>query len=78
MLVKEFEEERRVLQDSHAQQLVESSGELTSLRKRYALQQREMAHVKKLARRILDQRSEVEIFFLEALGHVRNEITANR
>lgn len=78
MLVKEFDEEKRVLRDSHASQLEQSQGELVSLRHRCALQDKEMTHVKRLARRILDQRSEVEAFFLDALAHVRAEIATNR
>ena len=37
-----------------------------------------MGRVKKLAREILDQRTEMERFFLEALEQVRKEITANQ
>ena len=34
--------------------------------------------MKKLARKILDQRTEVEEFFLNALAHVKKEIETNR
>lgn len=54
------------------------SSELQSLRRRCDLQGRELNHVKRLARRILDQRTETETFFLEALSHVRREVAANR
>ncbi len=37
-----------------------------------------MNHVKRLAKRVLDQRSHVEQFFLEALSQVRKEIARNR
>jgi len=37
-----------------------------------------MNHVKRLARRILDQRSDVEQFFLESLTLVKKEIATNR
>ena len=37
-----------------------------------------MNHVKRLARRILEERSEVEQFFLEALSYVRKEIAIKR
>lgn len=78
MLVKEFEEEKRIMQDCHASKLEQTQGQLLSLQQRFDLQGKEMAHVKRLARRILDERSEVEIFFIEALAHVRREIAANR
>lgn len=78
MLVKEFEEEKRVTQECHASHLEQSRAELVSLQRRHDLQSKEMAHVKSLARKILDERSEVEVFFLEALAHVRKEIATNR
>ena len=78
MLVKEFEEEKRVMQECHASNLDQSRAELMTLRRRHELQERELTHVKKLARKILDERSEVEVFFLEALAHVRKEIAVNR
>ena len=37
-----------------------------------------MNHVKRLARHILDQRSEVEQFFLESLTFVKKKIATNR
>ncbi len=55
-----------------------NSSELVGLQHRFELQSREMNHVKRLARRILEQRSEVEQFFLDALAHVKREIAANR
>lgn len=78
MLVKEFEEEKHVLQDNHTSELAQTRADLVSLQRRYDLQDKEMAHVKKLARKILDEREEVELFFLEALEHVRKEIATNR
>ena len=78
MLVKEFEEEKHVLQDNHTSELAQTRADLVSLQHRYDLQDKEMAHVKRLARRILDQREEVELFFLEALKYVREEIATNR
>ena len=48
------------------------------IRRCYEFQSREMNHVKRLAKRVLDQRSHVEQFFLEALSQVRKEIARNR
>lgn len=39
---------------------------------------RETAHIKKLARQLLDQRSELEQFFIESLAQVKKEIERNR
>ena len=78
MIVKEFEKERHELKRLHLAEHEATIAELVTLQRRCQLQEREMAHIKRLARRILDQRSEVEVFFLEALNHVRKEISANR
>lgn len=42
------------------------------------LKTKEMNKVKRLARNILEQRTEIERFFLEALEHVKKEIAANQ
>ena len=78
MLVREFEEEKRVMEADHASQLQDSKTELVALQRCHDLQDKEMAHVKRLARKILDERSEMETFFMDALTHVRSEIAANR
>lgn len=39
---------------------------------------RETAHIRKLARKVIDQRTEVEQFFIDALGYVKREIVTNR
>ena len=39
---------------------------------------RETAHIRRLARKVIDQRTEVEQFFIDALGYVKREIVANR
>ena len=54
------------------------SQELVALQRRAELQARESNHVKRLAGRVLEQRAQVEQFFLEALAHVRKEVAANR
>lgn len=78
MVIREFEHEKQLLEERQAQQLALSSSELVTLKRRCELQEREMNHVKRLARKILQERSEVEQFFLEALAHVKKEIAANR
>lgn len=54
------------------------SAELVSLRRTCELQYREMNHIKSLAKCLLDQRTEMEEFFLSALTQVKKEIAANR
>ncbi|KAG8562164.1 hypothetical protein GDO81_015608 [Engystomops pustulosus] len=52
--------------------------ELQKLHKTLELKDREMNRVKKLAHNILQERTQVENFFLEALEHVRQEIKSSR
>ena len=55
-----------------------SSEETESQRCRANHEAAELAHVRSMARRILEQRSEVEHFLLEALQQVKKEVVANR
>ncbi|KAM4014355.1 basal body-orientation factor 1 isoform 2-T2 [Anomaloglossus baeobatrachus] len=61
-------------------QPMDSAGkvELQMLHQTLELKDREMKRVKKLAHNILQERTEVEHFFLEALEHVRQEIKSSR
>ncbi len=52
--------------------------EISKLQRIIQLKSKEMNKVKKLAKNILDQRTEMERFFLESLQHVKMEIAANR
>ena len=75
VVIREFEHEKHLLEQRQAQQIAASSSKLVTLKRRSELQEREMNHIKRL---ILEGRSEVEQFFLEALAHIKKEITANR
>ncbi|KAI3367748.1 hypothetical protein L3Q82_026595, partial [Scortum barcoo] len=52
--------------------------ELEKLQKVLAMRERELGHVKRLAGTILEQRTDLEQFFHEALAQVRQEILASR
>lgn len=52
--------------------------EIEKLQLLLEMKEREMSRVKKLARNILDQRTEVEMFFLDALEQVKQEIVTSR
>ncbi|KAM5129708.1 basal body-orientation factor 1 [Mantella aurantiaca] len=54
------------------------SAELQKLQKLLEMKDREMKRVKKLAHNILQERTEVEHFFLEALERVKQEIKSSR
>ncbi|XP_061854056.1 basal body-orientation factor 1 isoform X2 [Colius striatus] len=52
--------------------------EMKKLQQLLEMKDREMNRVKKLARNILNERTEVEMFFLDALEHVKQEIISSR
>lgn len=52
--------------------------EIAKLQRTVEMKTKEMNKVKRLAKNILDQRTEIERFFLESLEHVKLEIAANR
>ncbi|XP_069493744.1 basal body-orientation factor 1 isoform X2 [Ambystoma mexicanum] len=75
---REFKSE---LQKSEEKSLVQNHAgkvELEKLQKVLEMKDRQMNRVKKLARNILEERKEVERFFVEALGQVKMEIASSR
>ncbi|XP_072195401.1 basal body-orientation factor 1 [Excalfactoria chinensis] len=75
---KEFETKT---QKTQHQALIENQASMVEIKKLQHLlemKDQEMNRVKKLARNILNQRTEVERFFLDALEHVKQEIIASR
>ncbi len=77
-VVHEFESERVALVEKHRIATESATVEISKLQRTVDLKTKEMNKVKKLAKNILDQRTEMERFFLEALEHVKLEIAANR
>ncbi len=55
-----------------------SQEELEKLQRVLAMRERELGHVKRLASTIVQQRTELEQFFHEALAQVKQEIMASR
>ncbi|XP_043405877.1 basal body-orientation factor 1 isoform X4 [Chelonia mydas] len=77
-MTQEFETE---IQKTRHQALVQNQAgmvEINKLQQLLEMKDREMNRVKKLAKNILDERSEVESFFLEALEQVKREIVSSR
>ncbi|NXC77549.1 BBOF1 factor, partial [Anhinga anhinga] len=71
---------RETLKTQH-QELIEDEASMVEIKKLQHLlemKDREMNRVKKLARNILNERTEVERFFLDALEHVKQEIISSR
>ncbi|KAI4804264.1 hypothetical protein KUCAC02_025898 [Chaenocephalus aceratus] len=69
----EKQEEEKALVTIQASQV-----ELDKLQKVLHMRERELGHVKRLASSIVDQRTELEQFFHEALAQVKQEIMASR
>ncbi|KAF1473538.1 Basal body-orientation factor 1, partial [Pygoscelis antarcticus] len=71
----------RESQKAQHQALIENQASMVEIKKLQQLlemKDREMNRVKKLARNILNERTEVERFFLDALEHVKQEIISSR
>eukprot|EP00112_Aurelia_sp_Birch-Aquarium-sp1_P001158 Seg112.7 transcript_id=Seg112.7/GoldUCD/mRNA.D3Y31 product="Basal body-orientation factor 1" protein_id=Seg112.7/GoldUCD/D3Y31 len=77
-MVREFEEERANILQNASKEAEQSKMEIARLQRTVELKTREMNRVKKIAKNILDQRSEIEQFFLDSLEFVKNEIIKNR
>ncbi|XP_015756974.1 PREDICTED: basal body-orientation factor 1-like [Acropora digitifera] len=77
-VVREFEAERAALVQTAENETRNSRAEISRLQRIVELKTKEMNRVKRLAKTILDQRTEVEQFFLDSLEYVKNEIVRNR
>ncbi|XP_068689370.1 basal body-orientation factor 1-like [Montipora foliosa] len=77
-VVREFEAERAALVQTAENETRSSRAEIARLQRIVELKTKEMNRVKRLAKTILDQRTEVEQFFLDSLEYVKNEIVRNR
>ena len=76
--MREFESEKDSLIEKANIENEASKVEITQLQRVIELKSKEMSRVKKLAKNILDQRTELERFFLDSLEHVKAEISANQ
>lgn len=77
-VVREFETERASLVQKSEYETRSCRAEISRLQRIMELKTKEMNRVKRLAKTILDQRTEVEQFFLDSLEYVKNEIIRNR
>ncbi|ESO97084.1 hypothetical protein LOTGIDRAFT_143520 [Lottia gigantea] len=73
-IIREFDEEKNKMVATSGSEVLSIKEELERLQRVLELKTREMAKIKKLAKTILEQRTEVEGFFMDALDHVRLEI----
>ncbi|XP_077781775.1 basal body-orientation factor 1 isoform X1 [Podarcis muralis] len=77
-MTREFKTEVESTQQKALMQNQAGQTEIAKLQQLLEMKEREMSRVKKLARNILDQRTEVEKFFLDALEQVKQEIITSR
>jgi chromosome segregation ATPase len=70
-MVNEFEEEKNKMKRKCSSQTHQLQCEVAVLRRNAQLQAKESNHVKLLARQLLDQRTDVEDFFITALTEVK-------
>lgn len=77
-VVREFDVERSLLASKATEDQKELREQLESYRRGLELKTAECKRIKKLARTILEQRSEVESFFLETLNEIKKEIASSR
>ncbi|RNA19192.1 basal body-orientation factor 1-like [Brachionus plicatilis] len=77
-VVREFETERESVIYRCKLETESSAIELEKVKRTLELKNSEMNKVKKLAKNILEQRSDIERFFLEALDYVKKQIVINR
>lgn len=77
-MTTEFETEVLKLQQKAIIENQAGQVEIDKLQQLLQLKDREMNRVKKLAKNILDERTEVEQFFLDALYQVKQQILMNR
>eukprot|EP00347_Sterkiella_histriomuscorum_P022548 403338076 len=73
-IVEDFEKEKELVRFQHEQIIKEQKEEITNLREIMRAKNTESRKVKALSQVILDQRSDVEQFFLEALEQIKEEI----
>ncbi|KAI8819478.1 uncharacterized protein EV422DRAFT_534892 [Fimicolochytrium jonesii] len=73
-VVREFERERDIMAQRAQRELQEVRTIAAGLKESLDRKSKEMRHIKRLAQHILDQRTDLERFFMDALDHVRGEI----
>lgn len=77
-VVREFEQERDEIMRKSRTDNEANIVELEKLRRTLELRNKEMNKVKKLAKNIIEQRSDIERYFLESLDFVRKQVATNR
>ncbi|XP_051524390.1 basal body-orientation factor 1-like [Myxocyprinus asiaticus] len=74
IMAVEFEQEKEEVEQRAIVSMQVNSTDLERLEMLLAAREKELGQVKRLAQSIIEQRKELELFFHEALDHVRKEI----
>jgi hypothetical protein len=76
--MNEFNRERHELVEQARIEHESSRDEIIGLQRTLELKSKEMIEVKKLGKTLIEQRTELETFFLDALQYVKKQIALNR
>lgn len=72
--MEDFEKEKELVRYQHDQIIRDQKEEVVNLREIMRSKNSELKKVKAISQVIIDQRSDVEQFFLEALAQIKEEI----
>lgn len=78
LMVNECQQEKVAMQERAVVSTQAGRVELEKLQKLLTMREREMSRVKRLARNIVEQRTQLELFFHEALAQVKQEIITSQ
>jgi len=73
-IVQDFEKEKAIVKFESENKNKEQDQEIKKLREQLKIRNKEIKNVRALSQMILDQRSDVEQFFLEALEQIKEEV----
>ncbi|KAF0973227.1 hypothetical protein FDP41_008434 [Naegleria fowleri] len=73
-LEKRFNEEKYELKEKYEQQIKDLEKKRDELSRILQVRNRELNHIRKIGKRLLEQRTELEMFFNEALGTVKEQL----
>ena len=74
----EFEKERKDLTEKSRIEHERARDEIVRLQRTLEFKTKEMNQVKKLGKSLIDQRTELETFFLDGLQYIKKQIALNR
>ena len=77
-VISDMEEAKKQWDAEHTKEMQENRIETNGMRQVVKLKTKELNKIKKLSQIILDQRTQVEQFLLEAIEQVKSELTAKR